>query len=106
MLMFPAVNDHLVPGPTRLNKTSSMFSASVLKVHNYLRFTVFESTKMPDLKVTIFCEIKSHSTKMEFLADVKFISTCMYVPKKFSYCRAKEICTVKLKRIQFMHVTA
>ena len=38
---------------------------------------------MPDLKVTTFFQIKSHSTKMMFLANVKFISTCMYVPKNF-----------------------
>ena len=54
-----------------------------IALHDYPRFAVFESTKMPDLKVTTFFQIKSHSTKMMFLANVKFISTCMYVPKNF-----------------------
>ena len=45
---------------------------------------------MPDLKVTIFFQIKSHSTKMMFLADVKFISTCMYVPKNFPTVEQKK----------------
>ena len=59
-------------------------------LHNYPRFAVFESTKMPDLKVTIFCQIKSHSTKMGFLADVKFISTCMYVANNFPTVEQKK----------------
>ena len=59
-------------------------------LHNSPRFAVFELTKMPDLKVTIFCQIKSHSTKMMFLADVKFISTCMYVAKNFPTVEQKK----------------
>ena len=59
-------------------------------LHNSPRFAVFESTKMPDLKVTIFCQIKSHSTNMMFLADVKFISTCIYVTKHFPTVEQKK----------------
>ena len=45
---------------------------------------------MADSKVTIFFQIKSLSTKMMFLADVKFISTCMYVPKQFPSVEQKK----------------
>ena len=59
-------------------------------LHNSPRFAVFESTKMLDLKVTIFCQIKSHSTNMMLLADVKFISTCIYVAKNFPTVEQKK----------------
>ena len=45
---------------------------------------------MPDLKVMIFFQIKSHLTKMMFLANVKFISTCMHVPKNFATVEQKK----------------
>ena len=61
-----------------------------LPLHNSPRFAVFELTKMADSKVTIFFQIKSLSTKMMFLADVKFISTCMYVPKQFPSVEQKK----------------
>ena len=76
--------------------SSSMFmrilvlNPNLKPLHNSPHFAVFESTKMPYLKVTIFCQIKSHSSKMMFLADVKFISKCIYVAKNFPTVEQKK----------------